>query len=135
MVVGARKIAQIDDHGCIWAPSPSSSRLEVREIMSIHIEPEEGAEAAAGIPNDQFQLLVKIVVWELAMRTSPEQFEEHVRQIAELRAKIEPDLTTARKERDDRRFVASVLADLEALPSTEDLPSPTPSEPTTGLYL
>jgi hypothetical protein len=69
------------------------------------------------------------------MRTSPEQFEEHVRQMAELREKIEPDLVTARKERDDRRFVASVLADLEALPSTDDQPSPAPSEPTTGLYL
>jgi hypothetical protein len=136
MVVGARRIAEIDDHGCIWALSLPSSRVEEREIMSIHIEPEEGAEAAAAIPNDEFQLLVKIVVWELAMRTSPEQFEEHVRQLAEFREKIESDLETARKDRDNRRFVAAVLADLEALPSTEDRPDPAaPSEPTTGLYL
>jgi hypothetical protein len=114
---------------------PSLFPVGGERSMSIHIEPEEGAEAAAGIPNDQFQLLVKIVVWELAMRTSPEQFEEHVRQIAEFRDKIEPDLATARKERDNRRFVASVLADLEALPSTDDRPSHAPSEPTTGLYL
>jgi hypothetical protein len=103
--------------------------------MSIHIEPDEGADAAAQIPDDQFQLLVKIVVWELAMRTSPEQFENHVRQLAEFREKIEPDLEGARKERDNRRFIAAVLADLEALPSTEDLEERAPSEPTTGLYL
>jgi hypothetical protein len=103
--------------------------------MSIHIEPEEGAEAAAQIPNDQFELLVRIVVWELAMRTSPAQFEEQVRQLIEFRAKIEPDLATARKDRDNRSFVASVLADLESLPSTEIRPEPARSEPTTGLYL
>lgn len=103
--------------------------------MSIHIEPEEGAESAAQIPNDQFELLVRIVVWELAMRTSPAQFEEQVRQLIEFRAKIEPDLATARKDRDNRRFVASVLADLESLPSTERRPEPARSEPTTGLYL
>ncbi|HEU4916111.1 MAG TPA: hypothetical protein VFV13_06055 [Acidimicrobiia bacterium] len=103
--------------------------------MSIHIEPEEGAEAAAQIPNDQFQLLVRIVVWELAMRTSPEQFEEHVRQLTEFREQVEPDLAMARKERDNRNFVASVLADLESLPSTERRPEPARSEPTTGLYL
>jgi hypothetical protein len=103
--------------------------------MSIHIEPEEGSEAAAQIPNDQFELLVRIVAWELAMRTSPEQFEEHVRRLAEFREKVEPDLAGARKERDNRRFVASVLADLESLPSTEGHHEPAPSEPTTGLYL
>lgn len=103
--------------------------------MSIHIEPEEGTEAAAQVPNDQFQLLVKIVVWELAMRTSRQQFEEQVRQVVEFRERIEPDLVNARKERDNRRFVASVLADLESLPSTEDRLESAPSEPTTGLYL
>jgi hypothetical protein len=108
--------------------------MEVRE-MSIHIEPEDGADAAAQIPNDQFQLLVKIVVWELAMRTSPEQFEEHVRQLVDFREKVEPDLEGARKERDSRQFIAAVLADLEALPSTEDRQEAAPSEPTTGLYL
>lgn len=103
--------------------------------MSIHIEPEEGADAAAQIPNEQFQLLVRIVVWELAIRTSPEQFEEHVRQLSGFRSRFEPDLETARKERDSRRFVASVLADIESLPSSEIMQESASSEPTTGLYL
>jgi len=103
--------------------------------MSIHIEPEEGPEAAGQIPDEEFQLLVRIVVWELAMRTSPDQFEEHVKQLAAFRARFEPDLETARKARDARRFVAAVMADIESLPSTETLRQPSPSEPTTGLYL
>ena len=103
--------------------------------MSIHIEPEEGAEAAAQIPDEEFQVLVRIVVWELAMRTNPEQFEEHVKQLAEFRQRFEPDLETARKERDARRFVAAVLADIESLPSTVIRQERSESEPTTGLYL
>ena len=103
--------------------------------MSIHIEPEEGAEAAAQIPDEEFQVLVRIVVWELAMRTNPEQFEEHVKQLAEFRDRFEPDLETARKERDARRFVAAVLADIESLPTTETRQERSASEPTTGLYL
>ena len=103
--------------------------------MSIQIEPEEGAEAAGQIPDEEFQLLVRIVVWELAMRTSPEQFDAHVKQLAAFRDRFEPDLETARKERDGRRFVAAVMADIESLPSTETQRQPSTSEPTTGLYL
>ena len=103
--------------------------------MSIHIEPEEGAEAAAQIPDEQFQLLVRIVVWELAMRTSPEQFEEHVKQLAVFRDRFESDLETARTEREGRRFVAAVMADIASLPSIEGEQRPSASEPTTGLYL
>ena len=103
--------------------------------MSIHIEPEEGAEAAAQIPDEEFQVLVRIVVWELAMRTNPEQFEEHVTQLSAFRDRFEPDLDTARKERDARRFVAAVLEDIESLPTTGTHRERSASEPTTGLYL
>lgn len=99
--------------------------------MSFHIDPNEGTEAAADIPNDQFQMLLRIVVWELAMRTSPEQFEGHLRQLTGFRGRFETDLETARRERDHRRFVASVLSDIEALPAQ----GASRYEPTTGLYL
>ena len=103
--------------------------------MSIHIEPEDGAEAASQIPDAEFQLLVLIVVWELAMRTSPDQFEEHVEQLAMFRHRFESDLETARRERDSRSFVAAVLADIDSLPSAENQGARATSEPTTGLYL
>jgi hypothetical protein len=103
--------------------------------MSIHIDPEQGTEAAAQIPDEQFQLLVRIVVWELAIRTSREQFEEHVKQLPVFRDRFESDLETARREREGRRFVAAVMADIESLPSTEAEQRASTSEPTTGLYL
>jgi hypothetical protein len=97
--------------------------------MRIQIELDEGTEAAAEIPNEQFQTLVRVVVWELAMRTSRDQFEEHVRQLSGLHTRFGSDLETARKERDHRRFIASVLEDIRSLPSEPR------TEPSTGLYL
>ena len=102
--------------------------------MSIHIEPEDGAEAARS-PMRNSSSLVRIVVWELGDEDQPDQFDEHVEQLAEFRHRFEPDLETARKERDSRRFVAAVLADIESLPSAENHGARSTSEPTTGLYL
>jgi hypothetical protein len=44
---------------------------------------------------------------------------------------MDHDLTNAREKREQRRFVASVLNDLEQLPVV----GAAASEPTTGLYL
>lgn len=99
--------------------------------MTFHIDPEEGTEAAAELPDDQFQVLLRIVMWELAMRTSAELFESHLRDMAEVRPRIEGDIVASRRARDQRRFVASVMSDIETLPSTgNEAP-----ELTTGLYL
>jgi hypothetical protein len=70
-------------------------------------------------------------MWELAMRTSPDNFESHLQDMVEVRPKIEGDIVAARRARDQRRFVASVLGDIEKLPVT----GKDPSELTTGLYL
>jgi hypothetical protein len=99
--------------------------------MSFHIDPDEGTEAAAEMPDDQFQVLLRIVMWELAMRTSPEHFESHLRDMAEIRPTIEGDIVASRRARDQRRFVASVLNDIEKLPTTGS----ESTELTTGLYL
>jgi hypothetical protein len=99
--------------------------------MTFHIDPEEGTEAVAELADGQFQVLLRIVMWELAMRTSPESFEDHLRDMAEIRRKIEGDIVASRRARDQRRFVASVLGDIEKLPTTQN-DSP---ELTTGLYL
>jgi hypothetical protein len=99
--------------------------------MTFHIDPEQGTEAASDLPDEQFQVLLRIVMWELAMRTSPESFESHLRDMAEIRSTIEGDIVASRRARDQRRFVASVLGDIERLPTTgTDSP-----ELTTGLYL
>jgi len=99
--------------------------------MSFHIDPAEGPEAAAELTDEQFQVLVRIVMWELAMRTSPEQFESHLSGVAEVRVRMEPDIVASRKARDQRQFVASVLDDIECLPMEDN----SGRELTTGLYL
>ncbi len=99
--------------------------------MTFHIDPDEGTEAAAELPDEQFQVLLRIVVWELAMRTSPEDFDSHLGELARIRATIEDDIASSREARDQKRFVASVLNDIESLPSTR----PVSSDLTTGLYL
>jgi hypothetical protein len=99
--------------------------------MTFHIDPEQGTEAVAELPDEQFQVLLRIVMWELAMRTSPETFESHLREMADIRPRIEGDIVASRRARDQRRFVASVLGDIEKLPITG---SESP-ELTTGLYL
>jgi hypothetical protein len=107
-----------------------SSRVEV--IMSeFQIDPGQGPDAAAEVTNDQLETLLRIVMWELAMRTSKEHFEHHLGQLAKARAEMDHDLTNAREKREQRRFVASVLNDLEQLPVV----GAAASEPTTGLYL
>ncbi len=99
--------------------------------MSFQIDPGEGSEAAAELPDEEFQVLVRIVMWELAMRTSPEQFENHMREAAEVRVGMEPGIVASRQARDQRRFVASVLNDIECLPMKVS----SGPELTTGLYL
>jgi hypothetical protein len=99
--------------------------------MTFQIDPAEGTEAAAALADDQFQLLLQIVMWELAMRTGPEQFEEHLKEVAAIRPQIEANIVASRRARDSRCFVASVLSDIERLPSVEAAAP----DITTGLYL
>jgi hypothetical protein len=99
--------------------------------MSFNIDPAEGAEAAAELPDDDFRVLLQIVMWELAIRTSAEHFEDHLKEMVEARSRIEGDIVASRRARDQRRFVTSVLGDIERLPSTEA----SSTELTTGLYL
>jgi hypothetical protein len=99
--------------------------------MTFHIDPDNGGEAAADLDDNEFQILLRIVMWELAVRTSPDRFEHHLHQIVELRADIESDLVATRHARDQRHFIAAVLNDIESLPAVPE----SSSELTTGLYL
>ncbi|HLF62073.1 MAG TPA: hypothetical protein VI980_12940 [Acidimicrobiia bacterium] len=100
-------------------------------MNEFHIDPSQGPDAAADATNDQLETLLRILMWELAMRTSKEQFDQHLNQLAKARAEMDDDLENARNKREQRRFVAEVLRDLEKLPVVGE----TTSEPSTGLYL
>ncbi|MEX1124314.1 MAG: hypothetical protein WD895_02910 [Acidimicrobiia bacterium] len=100
-------------------------------MNEFHIDPSQGPDAAADATNDQLETLLRIVMWELALRTSKEHFDNHLNQLAKARAEMDDDLESARSKREQRRFVASVLRDLELLPVMGEAKA----EPTTGLYL
>ena len=100
-------------------------------MSDFQIDPSQGADAAAGATNEQLETLLRIVMWEFALRTTKERFEQHLDQIAKAREQMDDDLDSARQKRDQRRFVASVLEDLARLPVVAEQQR----EPTTGLYL
>lgn len=100
-------------------------------MSDFQLDPDHGADAAAGATNEQLETLLRIVMWEFALRTTKESFEQHLTQLAEVREQMDDDLESARQKRDQRRFVASVLDDLARLPVV----GVQKKEPTTGLYL
>ena len=100
-------------------------------MSDFQIDPSQGADAAADASNEQLETLLRIVMWEFALRTTKENFEKHLSQLAKAREEMEDDLESARSKREQRLFVASVLDDLARLPVIGEAKS----EPTTGLYL
>lgn len=100
-------------------------------MNEFQIDPRRGPEAAAEVSNEQLETLLRIVMWELALRTTKENFDHHLDTLGKARAEMDADLETARTRRDQRRFEAEVLSDLERLP----ILGKARSEPTTGLYL
>lgn len=95
------------------------------------IDPSKGPDAAADASNEQLEVLLQILMWELALRTTRETYDEYLARLAKARHQLDKELDSARRKRDQARFVASVLDDLARLP----VAGKARSEPTTGLYL
>ncbi len=100
-------------------------------MSDFQMDTSQGADAAAGATNEQLETLLRIVMWELALRTTKETFEQRLAQLAKVREQMDEGLDSARQKREQRRFVASVLDDLARLPVVDERKT----EPTTGLYL
>ncbi len=100
-------------------------------MTQFNIDPAKGPEAAAGLEDEEFAQLLQILFWELALRTSREQFEQQIRQIAISRAEAEDDIETAKEARELQQFISAVMSDIQQLPEVGEARS----EPTTGLYL
>ena len=98
--------------------------------MTHNIDPTKGPDAAASLPDEEFGHLLQILVWELAVRTSREQFEQKIREIAISRAEADDDIETAKEAREQQRFICAVMRDIQGLPEVGEATS----EPTTGLY-
>ncbi len=100
-------------------------------MREFSIDPNQGPDAAAGASNEQLEVLLRILMWELALRAARESYDEYLERLAEAREHMDKQLDSARRKRDQASFVASVLDDLARLP----VAGKAKSEPTTGLYL
>ena len=100
-------------------------------MKRFEIDPTRGPDAAEELPDEELARLLQIVTWELAMRTSRDQFDDRIRHIAMQRSEAQQELVLAQTARERRRFAAEVMSDISQLPTIGE-PS---HEPTTGMYL
>lgn len=100
-------------------------------MSEFHINTELGPHAAAELADTELQYLCGVVLWELALRTGEDDFEQYLGRVLEQRHANENELRNVRHERDLMQFSAEVMLDIERLPGTED----EADEPQTGMYL
>ena len=99
--------------GVLWV-------VEGDVMESIHINPAEGEHAAAAVPDEVLQSLLRSTLFEVAVRTNRHTFEEILRRAVKDRAAIEDALNRVRYQRDLMRFAEAVTQDLAALPVTAE---------------
>lgn len=100
-------------------------------MKEFRINSKNGPHAGAELSDADIQFLCGVVLWELALRTDPEEFADFLRQTIERRGCSEGALETTRHERDMMRFAAEVMLDIQQLPATTE----EKNERGTGLYL
>lgn len=95
-------------------------------MEQMHIDPENGDHAAADLSDGAVRHLFELVLWELAIRTDEEEFNDCLCEANEIGGSLEEMLVKARRQRELMRFAAEVMLDIESIPVIEE------SEPTTG---
>lgn len=96
--------------------------MKERPDMSeaFHIDPTDGPHAAAGLTNDQVEHLCQLMLWEISIRYSKDDFMGYLETLRRVREENSDIIGQVKYERDIMQFEESVLADLAALPSTAD---------------
>ena len=87
---------------------------------AFRVDPSDGPHAAAGLTHDQVEYLSKLMLWELSIRYSKEEFQAYLDTLRIVREENADIISQVKHQRDIMEFEESVLADLDALPSTED---------------
>lgn len=80
------------------------------------IDPTRGPHAAADLSDEELDGLARIVAWEVAVRTTIEQFRDQLGGLADQRAHMQEAIEAVRCERELMRFAADVMQDIEQLP-------------------
>lgn len=87
---------------------------------AFHVDPSDGPHAAAGLTDDQVEHLCQLMLWEISIRYSKEDFMGYLETLRHVREQNADIIGQVKHERDIMDFEESVLADLDALPSTAD---------------
>ena len=87
---------------------------------AFHVDPSDGPHAAAGLTDNQVEYMAQLMLWELSIRYTEDQFMEYLEALRLVRQDNAEVIDQAKQDRDVINFEASVLADLDSLPSTED---------------
>ena len=80
------------------------------------IDPTRGPHAAADLSDEELDGLARIVAWEVAVRTTTEQFRDQLGGLADQRVHMQEAIEAVRRERELMRFAAEVMQDIEQLP-------------------
>ena len=93
------------------------------------IDPSQGPHAAAGLTDEEVEFLSGMLIWELGIRFSRDEYIELMERATAARDRLEDEIEFTRHEREMMQFEVEVLSDLDALPTVGQ------KEPPTGLYL
>lgn len=83
---------------------------------SAYIDSKKGPHAAADLSPSQIEYLSKLVMWEVAIRISKDEYVAYLERLIALRESHAELIDQAKEERDLMEFEAQVLADLADLP-------------------
>ncbi len=86
------------------------------------IDPTRGPHAAADLTDEDLEQLARIIAWEVAVRTTTEQFRDQLGGLADQRADMQEVIDAVRQERELTRFAAEVMNDIERLPEVHETP-------------
>ncbi|MDH3730319.1 MAG: hypothetical protein OES13_04220 [Acidimicrobiia bacterium] len=101
----------------------------MEEFSLDSIDPSQGPHAAAGLTDEEVEFLSGMLIWELGVRFSKDEYLELLERAGSARERLDEEIEFTRNEREQMRFEIEVLDDIESLPTIEH---PTPP---TGLYL
>ncbi len=106
------------------SPSHGVLRPQPEEApwRTARIDPTRGPHAAADLTDEDLEQLARIIAWEVAVRTTTEQFRDQLGGLADQRVDMQEAIDAVRKERELMRFAAEVMNDIQRLPEVPETP-------------
>lgn len=106
-----------------------AGKAAVDEFPIDAIDPSQGPHAAAGLTDEEVEFLSGMLIWELGVRYSKDEYLELLSRASAARDRLDEEIEATRLERDLMSFEIDVLSDIDALPTVGD------GAPPAGHYL